>query len=567
MQNKFHHYLRTMMIIITLFVGLFTVHTTSLLTTGIGFGKDTRFIVTSENEDRLNEFLRDESRSLKEVRKIDILDHTYSLTISGVEQMDDYQEKLEALDLDFKVKIRGSFGSITKLKNNESFIAAYFLVFFLILTLYFMNRFKTIGYLSALELIFLVVASLFVTHRINYPFTKTLWYGILISIIMLIYQEQRYLRLFQGQDLDSILKSKNASKQAYIQTQITQAVFFLFIGLITYRMSNYSFFSVGIYMLALGSFSLMKVFFRRYLLFPAFIYAAKKDDNASVLKLQDTPIFNWNNDTEKKYRYLSMILSLFLVFVLTLGIFQGFDLKESEDYTNQNVMIINKSDANSYLQLQALLHQNDMIDQQRGYEVSEQEDLWVKFSDTVSFEDLEKISLIVGKEMGASVSYYNTGSALNPLHTSTFYWVFSFFVLLSWLLVWSLFNFKDSSSVPFATFIGTAFFILFLSAFQVEWTREIVYVAWSLPIVLATIISCESNLFKMEMFKETFLKTTGLNFLILLMMALPVFIIVPTAIAVEMVFVIGLMLISIHLALFVLNILKEVLERALRSNE
>lgn len=567
MQKRFHHHLRTMLIIVTLLVGAFTVHTTSLLTTGIGFGKDARFIVSTENEDRLNDFLRDESRNLKEVRKTNISEDTYLLTMSGVEQIDDYQEKLEELDSNFEVKIRGSFGSLTKLKNNESFIATYFLVFFGILALYFMNRFKTIGYISALELIFLVVGSLFITHQTNYPFTKTLWYGVLISIVMLIYHEQRYLRLFKGRSLGDVLKSKDSINKAYIQTQFTQALFFLFIGLITYKMSAYSFYSVGVYMLALGVLSSLKIIFRRFVLFPVFIYSAKKDENESVLILDDTPMFNWGNDIEKKHMFLTSLFAIFLVFVLALGIFRGFDLKESEDYTNQNVMIINKSDANSYLQLQALLHQNEMIDKQRGYEVSEQEDLWVKFSDTVAFEDLEAISVTVGKEMAASVSYYNTGSALNPLQTPTFYSILSFFVLLAWLLVWSLFNFRDSTLVPFVAFIGSAFFILFLTAFHVEWTREIVYVAWSLPIVLATIISSESNLFKIEEFKKTFLKTTGLNFLILLMMALPVFIIVPTPIAVEMIFVIGLMLISIHFALFVLDILKKIVEGVLKLNE
>lgn len=567
MQKRLHHYLTTILVILTLLVGAFTVHTTSLLTTGIGFGKDARFIVMTDHEDRLNDFLSLESQNFKEVRKTNISEGMYLLTISGIEQIDEYQEKLEALDIDLEVKIKGSFGSVTKLKNNESFIATYFLVFFLILGLYFVNRFKTIGYVSALELISLVVSSLFITHQMNYPFTKTLWYGILISIVMLIYHEQRYLRLFKGRKLDEILNTKDKLNQSYIQTQFTQAVFFLFIGYISYKMNAYGFFSVGVYMLALGFLSSLKILFRRYILFPGFIYAANKDHNLEILEFSDKPFFNWKSDTNRKHIFLSSFFGVFLIVVLILGFKNGFEHKESEDYTNQNVMIINRADANSYLQLQALLHQHEMIDMQRGYEVSEQEDLWIKFTDKVSFEELQEMSIVVGKEMAASVSYYNTGSALNPLQTPIFYSIMTFFILLAWFMVWSLYNLRASTLVPFVASAGIVFYILFLSAFQVEWTREIVYVAWSLPIVLATIISSESNLFNVEKFKETFLKITSLNFLILLMMAIPVFVIVPIPLAVDMVFAISLMLISIHFALFVLDILKRILGRVLNVYE
>lgn len=567
MNKRLDYFLTSLLVILTLLVGLFTVHTTSLITTGIGFGKDARFIVSTENEDRLDDFLRDETRNFKEIRKTNISEDMYLLTMSGVEQVDEYKGKLERIDFNLEVLVTGTFGSLTKLKNNESFIATYFLVFFLILGLYFFNRFKMIGYLSALETISLVVGSLYLTHKMSYPFTRTLWYGILISIVMLIYHEQRYLRLFKGKTLEQVIQSKDPLNKSYIQTQVIQAIFFFFIGYTAYKMTSFSFYAVGIYMLSLGSLSIFKIILRRFVLFPMFIYSVKNDNHIEMLKFHDTPFFNWDTDTEKKYNIFSVIFTIILVLVLLLGFARGFGPKESEDYTNQNVMIINRSDANSYLQLQALLHEYGMIDSQRGYDVSEQEDLWIRFSDKVPFEDLENISKVVGKEMNVSVTYYNTGSALNPLVTPIFYTVLGFFVLLAWFMVWSLYTFSASTLVPFVAISSTAFFVLFLSAFHVEWTREIVYVAWSLPIVLATVMSSESDLFSLDKFKKAFLKTTSLNFIILLMMALPVFIIVPTSIAVEMVFIIGLMLSSIHFALFVLDLLKRSLGRLMKYSE
>lgn len=561
MNKRRDYYLTSLLVILTLLVTLFTVHTTSLLTTGIGFGKDARFIVSTQNENRLDEFIALEMQESKEIRKINIADDMYLLTMSGVEQIDDYKEKLEKSDFELEVVVKGSFGSLTKLKNNESFIAAYFIVFFIILSLYFLNRFKLIGFLSALETIFIVVGSLFFAYKLNFVFTKTLWYAVLISVIMLIYHEQRYLRLFEGQSLEEVVKSGKEINKTYLQTQIIQAIFFFFIGYIAISATSFAFFSVGRYMFALGTLSLIKIGARRFVLFPLFIYSAQTDDHPQVLKFYDQAIFNWKSDTQKKFNILSLILGVFLVFVLALGLFRGFELKESEDYTNQNVMIINRADANSYLQLQALLHEEGMIDKQRGYDVSEQEDLWIKFSDKVTFTELEEISKFVGKEMNVSVTYYNTGSVLNPLETPVFYSILAFFVLLGWLMVWTLYSFSASTLFPFAAISASAIFVLFLSAFHVEWTREIVYVAWSLPVVLATIVSGEGDLFKRDSFKEAFLKTSSLNFIILLMMAIPVFAIVPTSIAVEMVWIIILMLTAIHLALFLLNVINKLLER------
>ena len=567
MNKRLDYYLTLLLVIMTLLVGLFTVETTSNITTGIGFGKDARFIVSTQNENHLDDFLLKETNNLKEIRKTNISEDMYLLTMSGIEQVDDYQTKLENIDANLEVLVTGTFGSLTKLKNNESFIATYFLVFFLILGLYFLNRFKMIGYISALETITLVVGSLYMTHRMNFPFTKALWYAILVSIVILIYHEQRYLRLFKGQQLDKVIGSNDSVNKSYLQTQIIQAIFFLFIGFAAYNLTSFGFFAVGIYMLALGVLSIVKIFFRRFVLFPLFIYSVKTDNHLEMLEFQDKPLFNWDMEENKVHKYLSAAFLTFLLIVLAMGSVQGFTLKESEDYTNQNVMILSRSDANSYLQLQALLHEHDMIDKQRGYDVSEQEDLWVKFSDKVPFDELENISKVVGKEMNVSVTYYNTGSALNPLMTPIFYTILGFFILLAWFMAWSLYTFTASTQVPFVAVTGTAFFVLFLSAFQVEWTREIVYVAWSLPIVLATIMSSEFDLFSIKKFKNAFFKTSSLNFVILMMMALPVFIIVPTSIAVEMVFILALMLISIHFALFILDLLKRSVGRLMSHNE
>lgn len=567
MNKRLDYYLTLLLVIMTLLVGLFTVETTSNITTGIGFGKDARFIVSTQNENHLDDFLLNETNNLKEIRKINISKDMYLLTMSGIEQVDDYQTKLENIDANLEVLVTGTFGSLTKLKNNESFIATYFLVFFLILGLYFLNRFKMIGYISALVTISLVMGSLYMTHRMNFPFTKALWYAILVSIVILIYHEQRYLRLFKGRQLGQVIASNDSVNKSYVQTQIIQAIFFVFIGLAAYNLTSFGFFSVGIYMLALGVLSIVKIFFRRFLLFPLFIYSAKIDNHLEMLEFQDKPLFNWQMEENKLHKYLSTAFLIFLLLVLAMGSMQGFTLKESEDYTNQNVMILSRSDANSYLQLQALLHEHDMIDKQRGYDVSEQEELWVKFSDKVPFDELENISKVVGKEMNVSVTYYNTGSALNPLMTPIFYSILAFFILLAWFMTWSLHTFTASTQVPFVAVTGTAFFVLFMSAFQVEWTREIVYVTWSLPIVLATIMSSESDLFYINQFKDAFLKTSSLNFVILMMMALPVFIIVPTSIAVEMVFILALMLISIHFALFVLDLLKRTVGRLMSYSE
>ncbi len=567
MNKSSDYYLTSLLIILSLIVGVFTVHTSSILSTGIGFGKDTRFIVYSENERLLDEFLMSESKNLKEVQKTNISDFTYLLSFSGIEQIEDYKDKLESIDPELKVVVMGSFGSVTKLKNNESFIATYFLVFFILLLIYFSNRFGTIGYLSALELISLLMSSLYINQIMGYPYTKMLWYGVLFSIVILIYHEEDFLQKFKGQSLDNLLAQDKNKKRRYAYVQISLAFIFLFIAIVSFNLESFSFYSLAVYMLALSLMILLRLLLQSFFILPLFVYCAKKDGKEEQLVFSDKKMFFNYENKESAYKILNIILISFLSISLLIGFTKGWTSKESEDYTNQNVMIINRSDANTYLQVQAILHREGMYNKQRSYEVSEQENLWIKFSDKISFSELESISKIVGEEMKVSVTYYNTSSALNPLETFTYYQNYILYLIAAMLILY-LFDFSNKALfLGVLSILSSAFFILLLTAFQIEWTREIVFISWAIPFIITSELLLMHKGLSYKYRKENHLRIAFINLVILIIMAIPVFVIVPTTIAVEMVFILALMLLSSHYAFSTFNLLHAFLRKVVIEND
>ncbi|CAM3662260.1 hypothetical protein ERUR111494_05725 [Erysipelothrix urinaevulpis] len=546
--NKTHdYYLTSILIILSLLVGVFTLHTSSLLTTGIGFGKDTRYIVYTEQEQILDHFLLHESKNLREIRKTNISDSTYLVTVSGVEQLSDYKDRIETIDAKLKVIVMGSFGSITKLKNNESFVATYFLVFFLVLLVYFSRRFKLMGYLSSLELISLVIGSLYFNQKMGYPYTKMLWYAVLISMIIIIFFEQYFLSEFEGQNLEDVLKSNKFLKGKYLHVQGGIALLFAFVAQFTFSLESFSFYSVAGFMGALSALLILRVVIQRFVTMPLLVYCAKRDQRQDNLDFVDDKIVNVKNQSRTIYLLGNIGLSLLLIITLTLGFMTQWDALESEDYTNQNVMILNRSDANTYLQLQALLHREGLYQQQKSYEVSEQEDLWIKFSDKLPFNDLESISKIVGEEMAVSVTYYNTSSATNPLGTLSFYKNLLIYLGASLLLYWTFFDLKKVWIQPAVSIMSLLAFVTLIIGLQIEWSLEIVFVTWSIPMIVSTVLIIHNNIFKDDRHVHQIVKMTGINFLILLIMAIPVFVIIPTDIAVEMVGILALMLVSVHM--------------------
>lgn len=555
MTKQNNHYLTSFIILLSLLAGLFSLHVTSDITTGIGFGKDAKIIVYSENENRLDDFLVSETKKLKEVRKTLISENTYLLTMSGVEQIDEYKEKLESTDYGLEAMVLGSFGTLTRLKNNEGFIAIYFLVFFMLMSAYFAYRFKMVGYVLSLELILLIMGSLFITQYLGYPYTKTLWYALLLSIVILFYFQQRMLRYANNESLNSLTNNKELDKRKHFFYEMTLAFFFYVIGFITLRTTVFTFNSVGIYMMTLSGLILVKHLIERIVIFPMFIFCAEKDNREDALLIQDESLTYWRRNESKTYALFNSVLLLFLLISIVIGIGNGFSLKESEDYTNQNVMVINQGDANAYLEIQAILHKEDMETLQKSYEVSEQEHLWIKFHDDVEFSELENVGKIISKEMNASVTYYNTSSALNPLESQFFYTNLGCFIMASWLMVYVLLTFKKSLIFLLMTTSSLALFVFLVVSLQFEWTREIVFVAWSLPFLIAAIMMNDPILFLRDKFKHNYLKLSETSVAILFIMAIPVFIIVPTTIAVEMVGIVALMILSVHLNLMLLYLL------------
>ena len=529
-------------LVIAVFLSLFSFMVLDNLKTGIGFGKDIRVVVKTEQVQQLDQFIKDTYQSGNEIRKENIADNIFLLTSSYGAQLSTFENELRAQVNQVEIMHSGSFGSITKLKNYHSFVAVYLFVFISLLFLYFTYRFKILGIYASFEIIFLIMASLGSVVYFDYPFTKSLWYALMMGTIVLISQQWSYLIKHEGKTLESVYDTQGF----FSPIGILHSVIFLLMGMVTLHQAPYNFPSVSIFFFALSALNLVTELFNSRLM-PYIVLQLADEDHREEIVFTRRNFVNIEEHEERGYLITTRVFTGLFVVSIIVGLFTGFQYQEGEDFSNLNVIVVKQSDPATYLQVEALMHRTNYFDQQVNYEVSEQDSIWIKMSQNLNMEELAYLSEVISTDTRIETGYFKTNSAKHPLLDRVYYMRGAGMIVCAIFLQFLFRRTEHLLQYISVTVLSGVFFVLLVIVYQLNWTREIVVASWFVPLITSVLSTSERGLLTDTHHTATF--SASLHTLaIIILISVPVFIIVPTRIGIEMAFVLTLMLIAIHFA-------------------
>ena len=530
-------------LVIIVFLSLFSFMVLDQIKTGIGFGKDIRLVVRTNQQDALEDFMQASLREGVEMRKeVIIEDDVYLLTSSYDGSLSTHEKQMRDTVTDLEIIQSGSFGSITKLKNYQSFVAVYIFVYISLIVIYFTSRFKLLGLYTGLEIVLMIMMALSMVTFFNYPLTKSLWYAFLVGSIILISQKRAQLVRNQGKSLASVYKHL----PKFTPQCLLHSFIFLLMGFITAHQAPYDFPSVSIFYFALSVFNFLgEVILNR--LGPFILMYLGKEDGKPAIMFENHPLIKVNKNLTHKYKWArNIFVSLFILSII-LGVIYGFNYQEGEDFSNMNVVVIKKADPSTFLQVEAILHKMEYFDDQLAYEVSEQGHIWLNFEAHLTERELIHISNSIQKEAYIEAGYFKTHSATPPLLSRVFYTRAFFMVLLS-IVIQYVFR-KEEHFIAYAatTVLSFIFFIFLVIIYQLKWTREIVVAAWFVPLITSVIATAEPRLLTSE-HEEGTVQAAIHSLTAISLVTVPVLIIVPTRIGIEIAFILILVFLAIHFA-------------------
>ncbi|QIK70369.1 hypothetical protein G7062_08685 [Erysipelothrix sp. HDW6C] len=517
-------------ILLALIMAFISITTVTSIRTGIGFGRDLRTIVTTKYPEQLDVFLDMQSRSNREwqVQRIDV--DTYVIHISGVESADDFRESLHDNVIDIKVKHIGTFGSVTKLMNNQSFISLYLCAFIAVVFAYLGYRYRLFGILTAFQITSSMMIALMTLVILNNPFTKTLWYTIILVFIIAIFQKQNMLTQLIGVSLKDHDSRKDSIKQSLINLS-----YFVLLGGLMMLFFNFDFTINGWFVFLFGgslfAHDMVMIFWGRDLL-------VDNDPGEGYLDFKEVSFFG---TPVKPHRMYANIILLLVTAVVLSGLSvmnTSVHFAKSSDFAKQNVLMIPRSDSNTYLEAQAMLSSIGMFDKQLDYAVSDQGYIWIRFDETVTGTDLKIARDTILESTGHESSYYYTSGRAFPLFDYQFY--LTFFAILVICLVFIRTKLPYDSILPIVvvSVMTAILYLVFSIVFQLKWSREMIFMTWSIPLIIANYYASSVRLQSFEdtlSFQQQYVKTFVIMASIFMIIASPILIVVPITLGVELV--------------------------------
>ena len=523
MKSKNDYQLIVVLIFASIALALVTMTGLSSVRLGLDFGKDTRVIVGVEDEPQFMSFTRDLQFNHAQTRLRVTEGGIFILDVSGVQSGSEFEKMILSENPSAEILLSGTFGSMTKYLNNQSFVTMCLSVFIILLGIYYIARYHLAGWYYWLMGSLLMMTSILIIMAFGLAFTQTMWYALLISffvqfsLITLDYRENKNLIL---------------------------SVLTCLVGLGVFLMSavHFPYFSTGLYLFTFGVLSLI-FYWIHGLLFEDMIRSYL---SGRIFPLSD--LFEVEDERSIVYsRTLSAILVLVLVGGL-LSLSRGQVILNTTTSNLDNVLVFNSANSATYLEVQARLSKLDLFDRQIDYRVSEQGQTWLEFDDSVTVEELSVAANDLSIGLDLEVSYYQ---ALEERFVSSdwlYLMVIIGIVLVGMTLIYSKHSVLLSLWYGGVSILSYGIFIVFTSMFNLVDGFSWLLMALVLPLILLLILLPYVSGAQTS-FRKFYVEGIIASASAMLLMSLPVLIIFPVANNAEMMLVFLVLLLSLHAAM------------------
>lgn len=498
--------LSAVLLIATLCVAFFTMAALSNFKLGLHFDKDMRVISEVSDHDAMREFSKLKQKQGYESDLVISSNDIAILNISGVENSEVFVKELMNAVPDTKILLLGSFGSITKFTNNQSFIAVSLLMICLVIVAYEISLNKMFGWYKSLEIILIAMTPLFIVNLYGYALSVNVWYGILsVFLIMLVLSENFTDRM---------------------SVRVFCSIVFIAMGVFL-RLSNIlRFQAVGLYWIFAGLISIGVCILYQWVFLPLltpYRYSIGFERKKLVAGTQD--------GSYTKIKLLTAaILAVALSFVLSMARGQ-YDTKGDERGFYKE-LVISQSENTNYLEIQALLSRLGLFEEQLSYLVSEQGQTWIEFSSATTMDELHDAQVALMSEFQIQSVYFDGVPPHNYFNTQILNVIVA--ALAIGVGVYLLVSEGARHTLTYALELVVAMIVYICLNFLIKLQNNQV---WLLGLVLLPLVqSILSIHFKGKRSGDDFINSLIMSAIVLTLVSLPVFVIVPSAVSAELIF-------------------------------
>lgn len=507
------------LLIATLCVAFFTMGALSNFKLGLHFDRDTRVIAEVVNHDLMYEFASEKNVQGYETDLVISHNNIAILNISGVENTESFVKEMLSAVPDSQILLLGSFGSLTKFANNQSFIAISLLGICAVIFIYQTIMHRMFGWYKSLEIIFVVMVPLYLVSALGYALSVSVWYSVLsVFLILLVvsenFQDSILPRLFVGVGLSGL-------------------------GLVLWISNIERFIAVSYFWMGSGVLSLLVLAAYRLVFLPLMTpYRYKRGI---------TPKKLINPSVDGSYTKVKMVTAVILAIALSLllSLARGQYQVRSNERGYYKELVISKTETVNYLEIQALLSRLGMLDDQISYLVSEQGQTWIEFSNKISVEDLKQAQVELMKEFQLQSVYFDGVPPKNYFNTQIFNALLIFMIVLMGLFVMVDDGVKRVVSYGVELSVGLISYTILIHILDLHHNQ-----VWLLGLLIMPMMQYLMTLdFKGRHHTTYYVESLMMNAIILMMFTLPIFVIVPSTVSAELIFYFMVLLMALYIGI------------------
>lgn len=523
MNNKRQYDLQigVILLIATIVVAFFTMTALGGFKLGLHFDKDMRVIAEVNNHQSMYDFISHKQTQGYESDLVISQNNIAILNISGIENTDGFIKEMLASVPTARVILMGSFGSMTKFLNNQSFIAISFLITCIVITLYQVSMYRMYGWYKALEIILLMMAPLFILNQNGYAFGISAWYGLLSLLLMQLIVAEHY--------------------HNQIKLRILLGVGLSVLGLMVYAAQLDRFYPMAVLFVSTGMISVVLSLVYHFIMEPFIsaheLFVPQEEKRLLVVS---------NDGSYTKIKLLTVVI-LAVAMISVLSMARGQYQTDGGERGHYKELVINPSDSTNYLEIQALLSAQGLFDQQVSYLVSEQGQTWIEFTSDTSLLDLNDAQVALLESFNLHSVFFDGVAPIDHFNTQTFNILLGCVMTLLTLYIGSSESLFSALSYVVELLASMGFYTFIVYKMDLNLNQ-----AWLIGLlVIPFLYYLINNNFKKEESVTYFIDSLIVTSLFLMMFALPIFVIVPSAVSAELIFYFVFLLIAIYIGLAV----------------
>lgn len=376
--------------ILTLVIFLSLLFNIETLKLGNGLGREVNFLTNDVSETYdLNEYKKTLRSQKIELNVFEVDQDRLLMKFVGVDDVEAFSLKLRHNLPNLEVYETGTFNSIATVNTTTKTLQSYFVVLILIFVVFWTYRYRIWGLMFSIFTSTISIAPLYILNEMGYIFNFNLWFTfILIFSSLVLLSHWTINNIYNKYDIEKVVKNHSFYTLLFTMTAI-------FLSLLDAIYANQAIYFALIALALLLQLSLLKkglpIIRALQVSDSRFTAAFAKRGSIKVPDIIDS-------------RWIIGFMSVLIIFVAILSAMDSSQTqKHYRDFSKEHYMIVDNSDASSFLEVQASLGKFSLDKNLLEYKISEEKKTWYVFDEFSAWSDLYRAKEAIQDKLDVDV--------------------------------------------------------------------------------------------------------------------------------------------------------------------